>query len=55
MSLVLNNWAQIFNQATESHSGRSGSELFAIKYVIMYQQLGSSNLIGWKLEMGMAS
>ena len=24
-------------------------------YVILYQQPGSSNLIGWKLEMGMAS
>ena len=33
----------------------SGSALFAIKYVNLYQQSGSSNLIGWKLEMGMAS
>ena len=33
----------------------SGSALFAIKYLILHQQFGSSNLIGWKLEMGMAS
>ena len=26
------------------------STLFAIKYVNLYQQSGSSNLIGWKLE-----
>ena len=33
----------------------SRSALFAIKYVNLYQQSGSRNLIGWKLEMGMAS
>ena len=33
----------------------SGSALFAIKYVNFYQQSRSSNLIGYKLEMGMAS
>ena len=33
----------------------SGSALFAIKYANLYQQLGSSNLIGWKLEVGVAS
>ena len=33
----------------------SGSALFAIKYVNLYQQFGSSNLIGWKLEVGIAS
>ena len=33
----------------------SGSALFAIKYVNLYQQSGASNLIGWKLEMGVAS
>ena len=32
----------------------SGSALFAIQYRNMYQQPGSSNLIGWKLEVGMA-
>ena len=33
----------------------SESTLFAIKYVNVYQQSGSSNLIGRKLEVGMAS
>ena len=33
----------------------SGSALFVIKYVNFYQKLGSSNLMGWKLEVGMAS
>ena len=32
----------------------SESVLFAIKFVNCYQKLGSSNLIGRKLEMGMA-
>ena len=31
------------------------SSLFVIKYVNFYQNLGSSNLIGWKLEVGVAS
>ena len=33
----------------------SGSALFAIKYVNLHQVSGSSNLIGWKLEMGVAT
>ena len=33
----------------------SGSKLFVIKNVNFYQKLGSSNLIGWKLEVDMAS
>ena len=33
----------------------SGSALFVIKYVNFYQKRGSSNLIGWKLEVGVAS
>ena len=33
----------------------SGSALFVIKYLNLYEQLGSGNLIGWKLEVGMAS
>ena len=33
----------------------SGSALFAINYVNLYQQSGLSNLIAWKLEVGMAS
>ena len=31
------------------------SALFAIKYVNLYLQPGSSNLTGWKLEVGEAS
>ena len=31
------------------------SALFAIKYANLLQQWGSSNLIGWKLEVGVAS
>ena len=31
------------------------STLFVIKYVNLYQQTGSTNLIGWKLEVEMAS
>ena len=33
----------------------SESALFAIKYVNFYQKPGSSNLTGWKLEVGVAS
>ena len=32
-----------------------GSALFVIKYMILYQQPGSSNLIRWKLKVGVAS
>ena len=35
--------------------GRSGSALFVIKYVNFYQKQGSSNLVGWKLGVDMAS
>ena len=38
-----------------SEANWSGSALFAIKYVNLYQQSGSSNWIGRKLEVGMAS
>ena len=33
----------------------SGSALFVIKYVNFYQKRISSDLIGWKLEVGVAS
>ena len=36
-------------------SNWSGSALFTIKYVNLYQKPWSRNLIGWKLEMGVAS
>ena len=43
------------DQLASEEANWSGSALFAIKYVNLYQQSGSSNLIGWKLEMGMSS
>ena len=43
------------DQLASEEANWSGSALFAIKYVNLYQQTGSSNLIGWKLEVGMAS
>ena len=33
----------------------SGSTLFVIQYAYLYQYPGASNLIGWKVEVGMAS
>ena len=43
------------DQLASEEANWSGSALFAIKYVNLNQQAGSSNLIGWKLEVGMAS
>ena len=43
------------DQLASEEANWSGSALFAIKYVNFYQKPGSSNLIGWKLEVGVAS
>ena len=43
------------DQLAFEEANRSGSALFVIKYVNFYQKRGSSNLIGWKLEVGVAS
>ena len=43
------------DQLASEEANWSGSALFAIKYVNLYQQSGSHNLIGWKLEVGVAS
>ena len=43
------------DQLASSEANWSGSALFVIQYVTLYQQPGSSNLIGWKLEVGVAS
>ena len=43
------------DQLASEEANWSGSTLFAIQYVNLYQQSGSSNLIGWQLEMGVAS
>ena len=46
-------WYALPLQTEEAHW--SGSTQFAIKYVNLYQQPGSSKLIGWKLGMGVES
>ena len=43
---------ELSSYTPSSEANWSGSALFAIKYVNLYQQTGSSNLIGWKLEVG---
>ena len=43
------------DQLASEEASWSGSALFAIKYVNLYQQSGSNNLIGWNLEMGVVS
>ena len=43
------------DQLASSEANWSGSALFAIKYENSYQQTRSSNLIGWKLEVGVTS
>ena len=43
------------DQLASEEANRSGSAMFAIKYVNVYQQSGSGNLIGWKLELVEAS
>ena len=42
-------------QCRAEEANWSGSALFVIKYVNFYQKPGSSNLIGWKLDVGVAS
>ena len=52
-------WTRIYpafaNSVDSEEANWSGSALFAIKYVNLYQQSRSSNLVGWKLEMVVAS
>ena len=43
------------DQLASEEANWSGSAMFAIQYMNLYQQPWSSNLIGWKLDMGMAS
>ena len=43
------------DQLASEEANWSGSALFVIQYVNLYQQPGSSNLIGWKLEVGVAA
>ena len=43
------------DQLASEEAKWSGSALFVIKYVNFYQKPSSSNLIAWKLEVGVAS
>ena len=43
------------DQLASEEANWFGSTLFVNKYVNLYQQPGSSNLIGWKLEVDVAS
>ena len=43
------------DQLASKDANWSGSALFVIKLVNLYQPSGSSNPIGWKLEVGVAS
>ena len=43
------------DQLASEEASWFGSALFTIKYVNLYQQSGLSNLIGWKLDVGVAS
>ena len=43
------------DQLASEEANWSGSALFVIQYVNLYQQSGVSNLTGWKLEVGVAS
>ena len=43
------------DQLASEEANGSGSALFVIKYVNLYQRARSTDLIGWKLEMGVAS
>ena len=43
------------DQLASEEANCSGSALFVFKYANFYRKPGSSNPIGWKLEVGMAS
>ena len=43
------------DQLASEEANWSGSALFVIKYLNLCEQLGSCDLIGWKLEVGVAS
>ena len=61
--IPLSCWTQIYpafansvdpDQSAFEEANWSGSALFVIQYVNLYQQPGSINLVGWKLEVGVA-
>ena len=58
--LLLNTTCPVLANSVEpdqltSKVNLSRSAPFVIKYVNFYQKPGSSNLIGWKLEVGVAT
>ena len=53
--ILLNPDYPAFANSVDPDQLASGSALFAIQCVNLYQQSGSSNLIGWKLEVGVAT
>ena len=55
MSNDIHSHGEVSKKIIDKEANWSGSALFVIKYVNFYQKPGSSNLIGWKLEMGVAS
>ena len=51
---MFENWVALDQLASEE-ANWSGSALFVIQYVNLYQQPGLTNLTDWKLEVGVAS
>ena len=45
----------LWRQGISEEANWSGSTLFFIKYLNLYHPPRSNNLIGWKLEVGVAS
>ena len=45
----------LLNADMPSFANSVDPDLFAIQYLNLYQKPGSSNLIGWKFEVGMSS
>ena len=54
-ALFVIKYVNFYDQLASEEANWSGSALFVIKYVNFYQKPGSSNLIGWKLEVGVVS
>ena len=53
--VLLNPDILCFANSVDPDQLASGSALFVIKFMNLEQLIGSSNLTGWKLEVGMAS
>ena len=53
--LLLNMICPVLANSVDPDQLASEEALFVIKYVNFYQKPRSSNLIGWKLEVGMVS